>query len=111
LGLYLPKKQSNAWEELVKAISGADVTPESPSFSDRCYFCQSHPWACTTTQLALCKQWEQDKRAANMFRGTFSRTAFNTYAFGAVSNGTIAYCMRPLTRAIQTPELVRNQDV
>ena len=35
---------------LITSILGADVGPTSPSFEECCAFCQSHSWACTSTQ-------------------------------------------------------------
>ena len=69
VGAVPGKGTKKCLEELVKAISGADITPESPSFSDRCYFCQSHPCACTTTHLSLCKQWEQGQTCGKHVSG------------------------------------------
>ena len=40
---------------VIDAVLGADIGPSATDFTTRCQFCESHSWACSDTQNALCQ--------------------------------------------------------
>ena len=87
-------------QDLVTGVESADMMPDNPSFVVRCQFCESHAYACTASQLALCRVYRQTQRSNKMLQSQWPRTTLNAFVFLTTSGATIAYATRPVAQVV-----------
>lgn len=97
-------------QDLVTGAESADMMPDNPLFVVRCQFCESHLYACTTSQLALCRVYRQTQRSNKMLQSQWPRTTLNAFVFGttiasATRTGGDGYATGWLRNSIRLMEL------